>query len=129
MTEIRTGQETEATVRICPNCSSTELSGNDLGGWRCVTCRAQYSEEDLIISKFKHELGSDSDVLQQLVRSLRNTVAKELATTMGAFLLKWGFIDAPDPYLLSRYVNSCARSMLIAIIEERQKIERESHGN
>lgn len=131
---IHTGQETEAEVRICPNCSSTALEAMGDGGtvglptWKCGTCNTVLGREDIIVSRFKHELGDDSDVLDKLVRSLRNTVAADLALSMGRFLLKWGFLDTPNPYLLSRYVNAVARAMLIAIIEERQKIEGEKHG-
>jgi ribosomal protein S27AE len=129
MTDIHAAHATEVEVKVCPNCSSTQVDADSFGKWHCGTCKTEISEEDLIVSKFKHELGDDTNILEQLVRSLRNTVAKDLAVSMGSFLLKWGFLDSPDPYMLSRYVNSCARAMLIAIIEERQKIEREKHGN
>lgn len=121
--------ETVSEVKVCPNCSGTDLAEDLSRHWHCGTCSHTFKAEDLIVSKFKQELGDDSDILEQLVRSLRNTVAKDLAVSMGSFLLKWGFLPSADPYLLSRYVNSCARAMLIAIIEERQKIEKERHGN
>jgi ribosomal protein S27AE len=125
----KVSRETVTEVKVCPNCSGTNLAEDMSRHWRCGTCGQTFKAEDLIVSKFKQEFGDDSAILEQLVRSLRNTVAKDLAASMGSFLLKWGFLPRADPYLLSRYVNSCARAMLIAIIEERQKIEKERHGN
>lgn len=134
MTEIHSGQETKAVVRTCPQCSSTSIEefNNILVGpnkdktARCHTCDWRGSAAELLSTPFKHEMGSDAQVLHSMVTDLRNVLAKEFAKSFGAFLLKWGFISAGiTPKELSQYIVAIAKATMAAILETRQEIERE----
>jgi len=74
---------------------------------------------------------------------LRVILAKDCATPLGKFLVKWGFLDAErtvdvsgaatlalNSRQLGRYMASIARALVVTIIEERQKMEKErAHGS
>lgn len=134
MSGIYSGDETRAVVRVCPQCSSSSVEefNNVLVGpnkdrtAKCHSCGWAGSVADLLSAPFKHEMGSDEQVLQSMVTDLRNVLAKEFAKSFGAFLLKWGFISAGvTPKELSQYIVAIAKATMTAILETRQEIERE----
>jgi hypothetical protein len=136
MTEIHSGKETKAAVLLCPQCSGADIiyktiaildpaMESELPAW-CGSCQWAGKKKDLIAHKFKHEMGSDEQILQSMVTDLRNLLAKEFAKSFGSFLLKWGFISTGvTPKDLSRYIVGIAQATMKAILETRQEIEKE----
>ena len=137
--DIRTGQETEAEVGLCPQCGSavveTTTKGNisdgiDTNRAYCGACGWQGIAEDLVAHRFKHEHGTDDQIAQQMVEDLRNHIARDLSLSLGRYLTKWGFVSpGVTPQVLSRYIVGAAQAVMKSILETRQQLEREKHGS
>lgn len=132
MSEILSGTETKARVRLCPKCSSASVSivsklvEGAVGVATCETCSWSGSEKELITAMFTHGFKSDQEILEAMMKDLRNILSKSSATAYGRFLLKWGFMDMPvSPVQLARYLETIATSSITAIIELRKRMEQE----
>jgi hypothetical protein len=79
---------------------------------------------------FSHEHGDGSQVTQAILNDFRRACAVS-AQSFGQILVKWGFITDPSNVkTLSRYIAAICRASLLAVLEERQKIEQERvNGN
>lgn len=132
MSEILSGVETQARVRLCPKCGSasistvSQLAETSIGTSTCESCGWTGSEKDLITAMFRHGFKSDQEILEAMMKDLRNILSKSSATAYGRFLLKWGFMDMPvSPTQLARYLEVIATSSVTAVIELRKKMEQE----
>jgi uncharacterized protein YejL (UPF0352 family) len=80
----------------------------------------------------EHEFGSSEKVVQALMGDMRLMLAKHLAAPLLQFLMKWGFlsnhITEYTKHAVGRYLAATANAMLTAVIEERQKMEKEKHN-
>lgn len=114
-----------AILSLCPRCGGSDIEEKGVNAF-CQSCTWHGPVDELLVSPFKHELGSDEQIFKSMVTDLRNLLAKEFAKSFGAFLKKWGFIsDRTTAVELSRYVVGVAKSTMHAIIEVRREIEQE----
>jgi hypothetical protein len=134
MTDITTGRETQALVKLCPECASASIETTTLGIIRgkdtnkatCLVCGWVGVAHELVTAPFTHSMGSDESIAITLFNEMRIIIAKQLAVPAGAFLLKWGFLKPPvQSKDLGRYMGAIARAVMTSIIEERKKIEEE----
>lgn len=143
MTDISTGQETKTTAKFCPECGSpsieagmTLLVEGAVTPYDCKACGWHGGEGALLNIPFSHEFGDDKDILIHLMGDLRTVLAKHCATAIGGFLMKWGFLSRAinngqivlNPRQLSRYMTVISKAVLIAVIDERHKMEREKNA-
>lgn len=135
MTDITTGHETQALVKLCPECASASIEtttkgiisgGQDTNKAMCLVCGWTGIAHELVTAPFTHSMGSDESIANTLFNEMRIIIAKHLAVPAGAFLLKWGFLKTPIQNKdLARYMGAVAKAVLTSIIEERKKIEEE----
>ena len=141
MSDIYTGQETKTNLYLCPECGSPSveettkavLFGPNTNRAKCLACGWLGESKDLVAAPFSHEMGNDEEVLKALMGDMRLVMAKYCAMPLGAALLKWGFLEQVEvkggkvlnPRQMSRYMSAASRAILSAVIEERQKMEKE----
>ena len=133
MSEIVGAHQTQAQAYFCPQCGSpsivtplTIVTENGGSPAECKACPWKGDRKDLAVAPFKHEFKSDEDIAQNMMRDLRNVLAKSAAVTYGKFLLKWGFLDQPISALqLARYMDSIAQAVVRTIIETRTAMAEE----
>lgn len=144
MTELSTGQETPAVVNFCPECGSPSINDGDGAGavfmentdkWpcSCAACEWVGTVGELLSVPFSHELGGKENIVKELLGDLRVTLAKFCATPIGVYLMKWGFLGKEsyqgqvvlNRKQLARYMTAISHAVLMAVIEERKKMEKE----
>lgn len=132
MREIIVGEQRESTAYFCPECQSPSVTilGTSLTLAKrvaaCGACGWGGTEDKLAQSTFKHEFKSDDEIAQAMMVDLRNLLAKTSATTYGAFLIKWGFMDQPmQAAQLGRYMMEIAKATAKAVIETRKAMAEE----
>lgn len=114
-----------AAAKFCPSCLSPRVTVGDVQA-DCLQCAWSGSALALVSVDFSHELGGSEGITKALTTDLRNSMAKAWALDLGRFLAKWGFLpDLSNKEQLVRYLAAAARGTLLAIIEERDKIEKE----
>lgn len=145
MTEIRTGQETKDVVKFCPECGSPSIEEQAIGilsgdigklACKCSACGWVGVVADLLSVPFSHELGGKDNIIKALMGDLRVTLARHCSTPLGAYLLKWGFLEKEgykgqvvlNRQQLARYMTAISKAVLTAVIEERKQMERERVG-
>lgn len=137
MSEIHSGNETKAMVKLCPQCGGAAvdvLSHVLLGPEKdkaatCSSCRWVGSADQLVLAPFKHEMGTEEQVIQSMLADLRNVLAKHFAKPFGSFLMKWGFISAGvTPKELSLYIVAMAKAIIVSMLEVRRQIEKDKLG-
>jgi len=122
-------------LRVCPECASamTECSGLVGGSASCGACGWKGKREDMLTVPFAAQMGNPTELFITMRNDLRSLVSVN-ATHFLRFLVKWGFIPAVQrgdkieiltTTWATRYMNVIARGVLLAVIEERQKIEKE----
>lgn len=133
---------TAAKVVFCPDCGSpsidttaTGIFASDPGklGCSCRACGWKGVVADIATATFQHSFGSDEELAKAIAGDLRLLLAKECASPLGKFLMKWGFLDvqttkqgaAISARQLGRYMSAIARALLTSVIEEREKMEKE----
>jgi hypothetical protein len=123
---------------FCPSCGGANVTASALAGGdaKCNICTWKGRVEELATFHFTHDMGSPEEVFKAFFMDMRKVLARDFATVMGQMLIKWGFMDAPDKQnharivrVLNRYMGAIARAVCEAIIAERQKMEREKHGD
>jgi hypothetical protein len=123
---------------FCPSCGGADVTASGLAGGeaKCNICTWSGTVEELATFHFMHETGSPEEIARAFFSDMRKVLARDFAQQIGLWLIRWGFMDAPDSKnmkdvqrVLSRYLGIAAQAMVKAIITERQKIEREKHGD
>lgn len=123
-------------IRLCPTCgaSSVDFSALVGGAARCRACSWAGSAEDLLLVPIQHMYGTREGAGFALVNEYRRLFNnQEFVQSLLSFLTKWGFISATrDGAKINinraqalRYMAAIARAGLIAVVEEREKIEKE----
>ena len=118
---------------FCGRCGSPSLDISELVGTaKCNACDWAGSTGDLAAMPIEHEFGSSEKVIQALMGDMRVLLAKHLASPLLHFLMKWGFLGNKNTanmrHEVGRYLAAMSRAMLTAVIEERQKMEKEKHN-
>lgn len=122
-------------VYACPECASpsVEYSALEGGEATCKACGWKGQKGDLLAVPFVNKFGTEEEVLMAIRSEWRNIFGK-FGTELGRFLVRWGFMAVdPDDAVgtkkaLTRYLTAMASSSLVAVMQERQKIERERVG-
>lgn len=96
----------------------------------CVSCGWKGGISELVSTVIQHDLGSDERLLEVFATDLRNLFSKTAAKPLALFLRNWGFLPEVDPTqqvkFLARYMAAMSRAMVRSVIEEREKIEKET---
>lgn len=124
-------------VYQCPQCGSPAVEYGELVGASatCNACDWSGSREELLGTPFEHLLGSREGIGFELFNDVRRLFSVPVfLVNLGGFLSRWGFIDLNEDKGLvtkatTRYVAAIARAVLRAVIEEREKIEKERVNN
>ena len=123
---------------FCPTCGCADVTASDLAGGaaKCNICTWTGKVEELATFRFTHDMGSTEEVFKAFFTDMRKVLARDFATAIGLLLIKWGFMDSPDPKnhdqivrVLNRYMGAVAQAICKSIVAERQKMEREKHGD
>ena len=125
----------EESCYLCPTCGTSSVDYGELVGSQasCRICKWSGSKEDLINAPFAHTQGGSVGISLELFNDLRRVISvTAFMLPFSHFLERWGFIDrsaskAELVRSLSRYTSAVARSMIKAVIEEREAIEKEAH--
>jgi hypothetical protein len=117
---------------LCPECASAAVDASPLasGEARCRGCGFFGRREELFTIPIAEGPFGSEGALTAMLSDLRR-IFSEGGTPYLRFLLKWGFIEADANRLLetldrrafSRYLAAIARGVLVAIVEERNRIE------
>lgn len=122
-------------VYQCPQCGSPAVEFSELvgGAAMCKACKWAGKKEDLLGTPFDHLLGTREGIGFELFNDTRRMLSSPVFLgELGGFLSRWGFIDLSGEKKkvvreTTRYVAAIARAVLTALIEEREKIEKERH--
>ncbi len=125
-------EEAKGSVsHFCPECGSASLDYGTLVGSlaKCTVCNWKGPREGLLAHTFRHEHGSDTDVLKAILNDMRLNYAGA-AKLFGDTLIKWGFVAVDsagniNKRHVARYISSMAMASFKAIIEVRQQLEKE----
>ena len=122
-------------LKFCPQCGSAAVDFSALAGGaaKCRGCGWAGTCDDLLTVPIGGNF-LDGSMVVGMMNDLRNLISGELGVPYLKFLIRWGFLQADvarlrdtlDRKKFARYVAAIARSLLIAIVEERVKIEVES---
>jgi len=102
------------------------LAGSE---YHCEICN--WMGEDPILVPFGNPFASKNATFSAFAAEFIAEFAKAASLPLVRVLMKWGFIRVdkagkPDTVVLTRYMKAMAGAMIIAMIEERQKMEREA---
>ncbi len=124
---------------FCPACGGADVTTSSLAGGaaNCNICSWVGKVEDLATFRFSHDGGTPEEVFQRFFIDVRKLLAQQqFATAVGFLLIKWGFLDQPDPKtaeafgkVLARYVGEAAKAIVKSIADTRAAIEKEKHGD
>lgn len=129
--------ETKKTSSLfCPVCGSSAVDYSPLHGGdaSCRICKHAAPRATFITYEFSHDFFTDENVFTVFVNEMKHTLlankpTQDMRFSLGAILQKWGFVDAKKgraslPTLM-RYYTAIVRGAVLAVVEEREKIERE----
>lgn len=121
----------ESVAYFCPQCGGAALDFSELAGGnaKCRVCTWEGAAHERVAYPFKHDFISDESMLRDMLNDIR-LIFGASSKLYGELLSKWGFIR-PGPKVvrdLTRYMAACGRAVLTALIEEREKLEKEEHG-
>lgn len=125
-------------LKVCPTCGSPLVKFSSLigGSAECGACH-WHGKNDELLTVPHISMGSDK---ASILIAMRNDIRKVFSTNaihFVRFLVKWGFVDAvqrgesievTDPSQAVRYMNVIAAAAMVAVVEEREKIEKEKAG-
>ena len=136
MAELTTGKQYTDVVHFCPACGSPSLEMDDSllvavdSACSCKACSWEGKRSDLIATPIIHEFASSEETIKAMMGDLRTLLARNFVETFGRFLVKWGFLDRPiNVQQLGRYTVAVATSVIQAVLEERQRSEKEKIDN
>lgn len=120
---------------VCPECGSASVDFSGLVGGvaECRVCKWVGKREQLLSVPFDNRMGSPVETMLAMNNDLRRAFSSGAANFI-RFLIKWGFVPAvqrgenievSNKKLAIRYMNVISRATLIAIFDERQKIDKE----
>jgi DNA-directed RNA polymerase subunit RPC12/RpoP len=125
-------------VYACPDCGSPLVDYSVLEGGEasCRACSWKGMKSDLLAVPFVNKFGTQEEVLQAIRSEWRGIFGK-FGTELGRFLVRWGFmaVDTTNPAAtkaaLTRYLTAMASASLVAVMQEREKQEKErvQHGS
>lgn len=116
-------------VYLCPACGTAAIDFSVIGSEAsCRKCHWSGLGKEVLKQQFKHTHGTQEEITQAFLRDFKTMFAAHAATVVGRLLVKWGFLPATHDMtkVLGRYLTVAAQAMVKAILEERDKIERES---
>lgn len=124
-----------SVVFSCPKCGKSYVEYSSLvgGSAKCNVdgCGWTGTTDDLLATPMPEDPLMSEGIPHEMTRDFNNVVG-ELATPIGVFLSRWGFIDVNKPKTevtkdLTEYVKVCAKAMLKAVIEHRVSKEKVSN--
>jgi hypothetical protein len=118
----------QAKAVFCPQCGAASVDKTLTGEASCKVCDWAGRDYELAAMPFSHGFGGDEGLSRAFFIDVRKLFGETFAVEVGRLLLRWGFLPAPDPRLLARYLAAAARAVVISIFDEREKLERELHG-
>jgi hypothetical protein len=128
------GPDTKETAYVCPDCGSPSIEYSLLSGSNgtCKACGWMGPKDKLLGVPFA-SMGSTESMFNSLRSDLRKIVSK-MSSDLVPFFVKWGLVEAvqrngrievTNMKQALRYVNAIAQATLVAVLTERQKIEKE----
>lgn len=123
---------TIGSAKFCPSCHSPSVEYGAIltadAPAKCNACDWTGKMEELLTTRFVHEMGSAENTLRSLANDLRGLMAKDCGVFIGLFLRRWGFL--PDDQkeasrVLAKYISNIAKAMLTSIIKTRQELEQD----
>lgn len=130
--------EQQDVVRFCPQCGSPSVDFSSLvgGDAKCRACDWAGVREKLLLVPINHAFVNGEEALVNMMSALRRHLSGELGVPYLKFLLEWGFIQADlqniagtlDRKIFSRYLAVIARAIMVALLEEREKIALEKNS-
>lgn len=125
----------QPAVYFCPECGSPAVERSLISGGTasCRSCSWAGPAERLAAIPIASKLGNETELLIALVNDLRTVMAKDVGLVLLRYLEKWGFVDMKQDKTvvsrqLGRYIAASARGIVMAIFEERNKMEVERAG-
>jgi hypothetical protein len=127
-----TGSHT--TALFCPACGGADITSSSLssGEASCNVCDWKGKSEELVAYQFTHGMGSQEQVFRLFFLDIRKMLGAKLAQELGGLLVKWGFLDVPNPKnkvvvgkQLARYLASAAKALVTSMVQTRAEIEKE----
>jgi hypothetical protein len=117
-------------AHFCPQCGSPAVDVSSLAGATatCRVCAWTGPNEQLATHSFVHNHLSKEQVTAAFTQDLKVIMAKDAGLVILRMLLKWGFMESPDPKVLTKYLVACATAMGSAILETRERLEVERHA-
>lgn len=119
-------------LRMCPQCGSPGVDFSGLAGGHasCRGCHWKGAVEDLLAVPGSAEV-SDETQLASMMNEVRRLLSGELGLPYLKFLLKWGFLTGDinnivatlDRKAFARYMAAIGKAILIALLEERSRVE------
>lgn len=134
---IVTGKE--SALYTCPECGSASVEYSELvaGQAKCLTCSWSGRKEDLLVVPLQDGAGTPEEVIMAMRGDLRLIFARS-AAEFARFLVKWGFVRSKpkkgkdgleiNQKELMRYLNAMASGAMMAVFQERQKLEEKNDG-
>lgn len=120
-----------SAIYFCPECGSPAIDRSMLAGSTatCRGCKWSGSSDDLASMPTEGEVGDGAALITRMVGDLRILMMKDVGVTLTRFLSQWGFITGEDKEImakqLGRYIAASARAIILACMEERNKMEVE----
>jgi len=119
------------TLYFCPECGSPSIERSALSGGNasCRACSWAGTSDRLAAMPITGKTGEEDKLLINMVGDLRTVLARDVGVVLVKFLSKWGFLTTTDRQILAkqagRYIAAAARGIMVALIEERDKMEVE----
>lgn len=116
----------------CPKCGSPSVSFSSLEGGEaaCKPCGWLGVRGDLLAMPFNNDYGSQDAIFSTLTQEWKQIFGK-FSIDVGRFLVHWGFLVVKPGQqkvaatALARYLAAMATASLTAVLQEREKFEKE----
>lgn len=119
-------------AQFCPKCGGAAVDSQTLvgGSATCGSCGWAGKNTELMTHTFKHDLGSNQEVMAAFLTDFKNLMAATAAAPLARLLMKWGFFmgEQATPQELARYIRAMALASVKALFDERREIEKERVG-
>lgn len=120
-----------SALYFCPECGSPSIDRSALSGGTasCRACGWTGTSERLAAMPIAGKTGDEDQLLIRMVGDLRTVLARDVGAVLVTFLSRWGFLNTTDRQVMAkqagRYIAAAARAIMVALIEERDKMEVE----